>query len=133
MSFLLDTNICSDFLRGNAVLASRFVQYGGRLHLSSVSLAELYAWAYKKEQPDRILAGIAGLLSIVSVLPFGADEARIQGRIRGVQLRKGISFNPIDLQIAATAMSNDLTLITHNTKDFIRIPALKLDDWLNRS
>ncbi len=52
------------------------------------------------------------------------------GRIRGSQLRQGVSYASIDLLIAATALVHDLTLVTHNTKDFARIPDLRIEDWI---
>ncbi len=83
MRFLLDTNIGSAWIRGQRGLTGRFVQYGGRLYLSTVSLSELYVWAHKKEKPDPILNAIDDLLQIIDILPFDEKMARIAGRIRG--------------------------------------------------
>jgi len=130
MSFLVDTNIASDYIRGRGTLVSRFMQYGGRLFFSTISLSELYTWAYKQESPEKLLQSIGEFKSIVSLIPFDEQAAEILGRIRGEQMRRGVSFSPIDLQIAVTAIANDLTLITHNTKDFQNIPGLRIDDWI---
>lgn len=129
MSFLLDTNICSAFLRGKTSLTSRFIQYGGRLCVSTISLGELYVWAYKQNQPQMLLTQILDFCNIVRVISFKTQTAETFGRIRGEQMRIGISFNPLDLQIASTAIVHNLILVTSNTKDFIRIPGLQLDDW----
>jgi predicted nucleic acid-binding protein len=52
MRFLLDTNILSAHIRQPARNAHRFIQYTGRLYTSSISIAELYVWAYRRSDPD---------------------------------------------------------------------------------
>ena len=68
MTFLLDTDICSAHMRRPAKLAHRFVQYTSQIAISSVTLAELYAGAYKHSQTNRLLALIADLLQEVQVI-----------------------------------------------------------------
>ncbi|NQU19740.1 MAG: type II toxin-antitoxin system VapC family toxin [Candidatus Nealsonbacteria bacterium] len=130
MSFLLDTNICSEYLRRPPRLFHRFVQHSGRLYLSAIGLSELYTWAYKQDDPSRIASAIADLLHAIRVLPFDEKCAEVLGRIRGNQLRQGISYGSIDLLIAATALTHDLTLVTHNVKDFEHVPDLRIEDWM---
>lgn len=130
MSFLLDTDTCSAHFRRPGGLAHRFFQYSGRLHLSSVNLAELYAGAYHVAKPQPLLDKVAELLRDVSVLAFDADCALVFGQIRGSFLKQGIPVATADLMIAATALVHNLTLNTHNTRDFQHIPGLRLDDWL---
>ena len=130
MSFLLDTDICSRYLRQPSKLFHRFIQHAGRLHVSAVGLSALYTWGYKQDDPSRIVSAIADLRRAVGVLPFDELCAEALGQIRGAQLRQGVSYASIDLLIAATALVHDLTLVTHNTKDFQRIPNLRTADWL---
>jgi tRNA(fMet)-specific endonuclease VapC len=61
MNFLLDTDICSAHMRRPASLAHRFIQHTSRLAVSNVTLAELYAGAYKHSQTSRLLALIGDL------------------------------------------------------------------------
>jgi tRNA(fMet)-specific endonuclease VapC len=131
MSFLLDTNILSAHLRRPSGLAHRFVQHSGRLYTSSVVLAELFVWAYNRPDPTTVLETIDRLLfEDVSVLDYDRDCANEFGRIR-IQLRRsGIEVPTADLLIASVALVFDLTLVTHNTSDFQRIPDLRLADWL---
>jgi tRNA(fMet)-specific endonuclease VapC len=130
MSFLLDTNICSSHIRRPAGLAHRFMQHSGRLWMSSVVLAGLYAGAYMVDQPDKILAGIDELKKDVGVLPYDERCAEEFGKLRGVLKRQGVVANPVDLMIASVARVHDLTLVTNNTADFQFIPDLRLEDWL---
>jgi len=130
MTHLLDTDICSAHMRRPAGLAHRFFQYAGGLAISSVSLAELYAGAYKRPQPARLLGLIGDLLRDVAVLDFDSACAEQFGKVRGALLQQGIQVATADLMIASAALLHNLTLVTHNTADFQTIPGLRLDDWL---
>ncbi|MEX1230166.1 MAG: type II toxin-antitoxin system VapC family toxin, partial [Planctomycetaceae bacterium] len=102
MSFLLDTNICSAHLRRPAGLMHRFVQYSGRLSIPTIVLAELYAWAYRRDDPQPLLTAIEDdLLQDVQVLPFDDACAREFGRVRGTLLRQGVSVSRADLWTAS--------------------------------
>lgn len=76
MSYLLDTNICSAHIRRPAGLAHRFVQYSGRLYVSTIVLGELYAGAYMSASSTKILAGIADLLSDTNLLLLVTPQLR---------------------------------------------------------
>ena len=130
MSYLLDTNICAAHIRWPAGLAHRFIQYSGRLAIPTIVLGELYAGAYMLSNPTKILAGIADLLDDMAVLSFDSACAEEFGKLRGILKQQGLAVNPIDLQIAAVALANNLTLVTNNTKHFQHIPGLTLEDWL---
>jgi tRNA(fMet)-specific endonuclease VapC len=62
-------------------------------------------------------------------LPFEDRAAKVYGQIRADLETKGTPIGPNDLMIAAIALANDLTLVTHNTAEFSRVPALKFVDW----
>ncbi|MFL5328800.1 MAG: type II toxin-antitoxin system VapC family toxin [Gemmataceae bacterium] len=130
MTHLLDTDICSAHLKRPAGLAHRFIQYGGGLAIASVTLAELYAGAFKISNSTRLLAGIASLRNDVSVLDFDSVAAEQFGKVKGGLSRVGFQVATPDLMIASIALVHGLTLVTHNTADFAKIPGLRLDDWL---
>ena len=62
-------------------------------------------------------------------LAFDGDAARHFGRIRAELTKVGTPIGPYDLQIAAIALSNNLTLVTHNTREFSRVIGLHIEDW----
>ena len=130
MNFLLDTDICSAHMRRPAKLAHRFIQHTGQLAISSVTLAELYAGAYKHSQVSRLLDLITDLLQEVQVIDFDSACAEKFGQVRGTLLQHGISVPTTDLMIASAALVDNLTLVTHNTADYQNIPGLRLNDWL---
>jgi tRNA(fMet)-specific endonuclease VapC len=130
VNFLLDTDTCSAHMRRPAKLAHRFIQYTGQFAISSVTLAELYAGAYKHSQTKRLLTLIADLRQEVRVIDFDSACAEKFGQVRGTLLQQGISVPTADLMIASAALVHNLTLVTHNTADYQNIPGLRLDDWL---
>ena len=117
-------------MRRPGKLAHRFIQYTGQLAMSSVTLAELYAGAYKHSQVNRLLGLIGDLLQEVQVIDFDSAGAEKFGQVRGTLLQQGISVPTADLLIAWAALVHNLTLVTHNTADYQNIPGLRLDDWL---
>ena len=131
MSFLLDTDHLSAHLRRPSGLAHRFFQRSGRLYTPTIALAELYVWAYQRNDPSVALASIDKmLLHEVSVVHYDDDFAKEFGRVRVELRRQGVEIPSMDLLIASVALVHDLTLVTHNTADFQRIPGLRIDDWL---
>ena len=73
---------------------------------------------------------IADLVDSLHVLAFDEACADMFGQIKAALSRKGLVVPPVDLMIAATARVHGLTLVTHNTADFARVPDLRLEDWL---
>ena len=131
MSHLLDTDICSAHLKRPAGLMHRFVQHAGRLHIPTIVLGELYTWAYQRQSPQSLVNRIENdLLADVAVLDFDRRCSEQFGRLHGSLLQRGLPVSRIDLMIAAVALVHDLTLVTHNTRDFQSIPGLRLVDWL---
>src|SRR4051812_45643663 len=82
VSFLLDTDTCSAHLRQKGPVGNRFLQYTGGLHVSTVTLAELYAWALRAAAPPKRLDGLHEILRDVKVLDVTALVAQEYGRLQ---------------------------------------------------
>jgi tRNA(fMet)-specific endonuclease VapC len=130
MSFLLDTDICSAFLKGDHRVGNRVIQYSGHLHVSAITAAELFTWALRSKASPTRLQGLIELLDGVVVLDVDRAVAYKFGEIRAEHLDRGLSTPQMDLLIAATAISHNLTLVTHNIGDFANVPGLEIMDWL---
>jgi tRNA(fMet)-specific endonuclease VapC len=130
LSFLLDTDTWSAYVKGSKLVFQRFLQYAGQLNISTVTLGELFTWALRAHASPRRLHDIDDLLKLVSILDFTAAEARKFGEVRAALMDAGLPTPDLDLQNAATALVHNMTLVTHNTKDYANIPGLRLDDWL---
>jgi tRNA(fMet)-specific endonuclease VapC len=131
MSFLLDTNIISTYLKRPASLAHRFDQHAGRLYVPTVVLAERYVAAVRHADPSPMLDAVGTLIrDEVTVLDFDADCALVFGEVRAACLSEGVTIPVMDLLIASIALVHDLTVVTHNTDHFALVPGLRLVDWL---
>ena len=128
MTYLLDTNTCSAFLRGDQKVYSRVMQYLGRSAVSAITVGELLTWGYR-EKSQRWLIPSRKLLDDLIKLDVTESVANQFAKTRAELLDRGRPTPEMDLFIAATALSHDLTLITHNLQDFQHIPRLKLADW----
>lgn len=131
MSFLLDTDVCSAFLKGDRRVYGRFMQHAGQLHVSAICAAELYTWTSRSKAPADRRRALTSFLGDVIVLAFDSAAAQKFGELRAAQLDTGALTPQLDLMIAATALTHDLTLVTHNTIDYATIATLRLQDWLN--
>jgi tRNA(fMet)-specific endonuclease VapC len=130
LSFLLDTDICSAQMKGNPRVHARFIQYGGRLHVSAVTLGELLAWTGRANASPRRLQALLDLLKEVLVLPVDEAAARKFGEARAWQLDRGRWSPDLDLLNGAVALAHGFTMVTHNTADYAAIPGLALADWI---
>jgi tRNA(fMet)-specific endonuclease VapC len=130
MSFLVDTDICSAFLKSHPLAVKRFLQYTGGLRISTVILGELYTWALRAKAPPRRLQDLLAFLKDVDVLDICPDVARKFGELRASLFDAGTPGPEMDLFNASVALVHNLTLVTHNTADYANIPGLTLVDWL---
>ncbi len=131
MAFLLDTNACIHFLR------HRDSAVGGKLatvnyqdvSLCSVVKAELYYGVQRGSRPDQDMVTLKQFFANFISLPFDDRAAEEYGRIRAQLARQGALIGPNDLMIAAIALVNNATLVTHNTREFKRVSGLQVVDW----
>ncbi|WP_341328212.1 type II toxin-antitoxin system VapC family toxin [Methylotuvimicrobium sp. KM2] len=131
MKYLLDTNVCIRYMQGR-VTAIRDAIHARRsesMSICSVVRAELFYGAMKSQFPSETLDKQRRFLDCFPTLPFDDRSALIFGQIRADLHRQGMPIGPYDLQIAAIALANNLTLVTHNTREFSRIAGLQLTDW----
>jgi tRNA(fMet)-specific endonuclease VapC len=130
MSLLVDTDTCSAYLKGNGVVFDRFLQYAGQLHVTVITMGELYDWALRAHASPKRLLSIDGLLKEVTVLEVDLTIARKYGELPAGSRDIGQPAPELDLFIGSSALVHGLTLVTHNVQDFNRIPGLHMVDWL---
>lgn len=130
MSFLIDTDTCSAHLKLKGMVSNRFLQYTGGLYVSTITLSELYAWGLRSKAPSARPQALKDMLQDMVVLDVTAEVAAKYGQLQAALLDGGTPAPAMDLLIAATALVHDLTLVTHNTRDFANVPDLRLADWL---
>jgi len=130
MPFLLDTNAVIALMKSNPAVMGHVRRVGrAELLLCAPVEAELWFGVYKSSRQEENRKSLLTLLSWLPCLPFAGAATRRFGEIRAALAQQGKPIGPYDLQIAAIALSHDLTLVTDNTIEFTRIPGLKIENW----
>ena len=131
MSYMLDTNTCIQFLNGRSerVRAHLAAEPPEEIVLCAVVKAELFYGALKSTHVERNLERIRLFINRFGSLPFDDGVAETYGRIRSQLEKSGTPIGPNDLLIAAIAVANQVSLVTHNTREFGRVDSLSLEDW----
>lgn len=132
MKYMLDTNICIALIRQKpqSVIQHVVACTPGDIALSSITVAELAHGAYKSNQTQKNLQALEQLTLPLEVVDFDQRASIAYGQIRAMLEEQGNIIGSMDLLIGAHALSLGLILITNNTREFERIPNLKLEDWL---
>ena len=131
MIYLLDTNVCVRYLNGRSLSIRERLQATNAedIVVCSVVKAELFYGAMKSNNPQRTLVNQQQFLNSFASLPFDDEAAEVYGRIRAHLATQGTPIGANDLQIASISLVHNLTLVTHNTGEFSRVPGLRLEDW----
>jgi len=131
MKYLLDANACIRYLNGQSDGIRRMLEtlsYGEAV-LCSVVRAELLYGALKSAQPQRNAERLVHFFRGFPCLPFDEPASDAYAELRLRLERVGTPVGPNDLLIAAVALARQLTLVTHNTREFGRIEGLSVQDW----
>ncbi len=130
MKYLLDTNICIHLFRGKKELFEKFNEVKlENCAISEITLAELIFGVENSQNPKKNLKTVATfaeqvkILPIYNAIPFYAKE---KVRLR----KKGKMISDFDLFIGSTAVSNELIMVTENTKEFERIKGIEIQNWV---
>ena len=129
--WLLDTNAWIRYLNpAPHALTQEFKRHPRQqIFLCDVVKAELYFGAFRSQRVEQNLALLEYVFSSFVSLPFDGQAAQIAGQMRAYLARRATPIGPYDVCIAAIALANDLTLVTHNTSEFRRVPGLSIEDW----
>jgi len=131
MLYLLDTNVCVDYLNGRYPNVVRRVQSAqpDELCTSAVVAAELRYGADRSKNARSNHVRLDVLLREVRCLPFDAEAATVFGTVRSQLEAKGRPIGPYDLQIAAHALHLGAILVTDNVEEFGRVKRLAIENW----
>ena len=128
--YILDTNTLIYFFKGMGNVSSKLLATSPKeIAIPSIVLYELEYGIAKSNSPRKRQAQLNEICSVVKVLPFSSQEARCSALIRANLEKKGTPIGPYDLLIAGTAVAYQGILVTNNTKEFNRVPDLKLENW----
>ena len=128
--YLLDTNICIAFNNSNPKVVAEIYRKANQCYISTVVLAELYKGAYCSQRVEDNLKRINEFIDLIQVIEFDIKAALEFGMIQRQLRQIGRPTGDLDAALAAVARSHQDILVTDNTRHFINIPNLQLDNWL---
>ena len=133
MKYLIDTNICIYIMNKRPVgVIKKFKQFAlGEIGISTITVSELQYGVSKSTYREKNEVRLEEFLAPLEILTYDQTAARIYGDIRFQLEKSGQLIGPLDLLIAAHAISQNLVLITNNDREFKRIKKLKIENWTN--
>ncbi len=132
MRYLLDTNTCIYIIkRSPAEVYEHFQKLRvGDVGVSSITFCELQFGVSNSANPEKNQFALTKFLGPLDVLDFPASAAPIFGKVRTYLQRAGTPIGNCDLLLAAHALFLNVTMITNNTREFKRVPDLKVENWI---
>jgi tRNA(fMet)-specific endonuclease VapC len=129
-TYLLDTNACIDAINGDAKILNRLLgKSPAAIFISVITEAELRLGPAKSARSATTLRALEHFLAPLTVVPFASQDAVAYGRIRAKLEKSGKPIGPLDMLIAAHAVSRGHWLVTDNEREFSRVPGLGIENW----
>ena len=130
MALLLDSNILIYFFKDAGAVRAQLARHkDAEIKLCTPVLWELFTGAFKSQDPRSQLARLEAVKNRFDVLPFDLAAAEQAAKVRAHLERQGTPIGSIDNMIAGTALVHGLTLVTRNTREFERVPGLRVENW----
>jgi tRNA(fMet)-specific endonuclease VapC len=130
--YLLDTNICIYAIKKKSpqILDKIAKNIKNGIFISSLTIAEMEFGISNSMYPERNRVSLLEFLTIFNILDFCEKDAIPYGMIKTHLKRSGDIIGPIDMLLAAQAISNNLIMVTNNTKEFKRVDSIKIQNWI---
>jgi len=130
--YLLDTNMLIYFFKQQGHVAAHLQQVPAHeIALASVVLFELEYGLLRSTKPQAQKQGMDAARAAHQVLPMDYESAKAAAWVRHTLEVAGLPIGKVDQLIAGIAMANDLILVTRNTREFARVPGLRLENWFD--
>lgn len=131
MNYLIDTNICIYVMnqRPPEIIQKFKNTKIGQIAISTITVSELSYGVAKSKYQKQNAKRLEEFLAPFEILPYDEEASKHYGIIRSQLENRGNVIGPLDMLIAAHALSKDLVLVTNNEKEFNRIEALKIENW----
>ena len=134
MMYMLDTNILIHAIRyrPQTLLERLHSHIGGELCISAITYTELIYGVLRSNRQDQNMKALQAVLSGIYILPFDMKAADHAGEVMAYLASRGTPIGDRDALIAAHARSLSIVLVTDNTREFVRVPGLTLENWIDR-
>lgn len=134
MRYLVDSDVLISLERYRSPeLLAKFIGNDGLLSVSPISVAEMFYGAGQSRNPEAARESLRGLLVPLSVPELTVADAEQAADIRVELHNAGTPIGRHDMLIAAQARSRGLILVTGNTREFERVPGLRIENWLEQT
>ena len=132
MNYLLDTNICIYLIKNRPIeVRKKFDRLTvGAIGISSVTTSELYYGVFKSSKVTENQQALLEFLLPLIIVSYDDKVAPFYGDIRSNLEKSGRTIGPLDMMIAAHALSLGVTLVTNNMKEFQQVPGLMVENWV---
>ena len=129
--YLLDTNICIFAINKKTPQLINTINKKSKhdIYISSLTIAELEFGVENSQYVEKNRVALLKFSSLLRILPFDDEDAVCYGKLKKKQKKKGEIIGPIDMLLAAQALSKDLIFVTNNADEFSRVDGLKIEDW----
>lgn len=129
--YLLDTNICIFAINKKTPQLINTINKKSKhdIYISSLTIAELEFGVENSQYVEKNRVALLKFISLFRILPFDDEDAVCYGKLKTKLKKKGEIIGPIDMLLAAQALSKDLIFVTKNADEFSRVDGLKIEDW----
>ena len=131
MNFLIDTNICIYIMNNRPPEVIHRVRNteACKIGISSITVSELQYGVSKSKRKKQNQQRLDEFLTPFEIIPYDETASKYYGEIRSQIEKQGVVIGPLDLLIAAHALSRELVIVTNNEKEFKRIKSLQVENW----
>ena len=131
MQYLLDTNICIYIIKKKPPRVIQRLQEVeiSDAGISTITVSELSYGVEKSQRRAQNRIALAAFVTPLEIVPYDDQAAQAYGKIRSFLETQGQPLGPLDMLIAAHALSLNCTLVTNNVKEFSRVPELPIENW----
>lgn len=131
--YILDTNICIALLKNQYGIREKIKSVGlSNCYISVLTIGELYYGAYNSPNVAKHLKDVDVITGLFGRINVSDLVMNVFGRIKADLSKKGMRIDDVDLLIGASALSNGYVLVSDNTKHLMRIPDIRITNWIER-
>jgi tRNA(fMet)-specific endonuclease VapC len=131
MEYLLDTNICIHYFKGQFGIKERIEKIGfENFAISEITLAELIYGAEKSQQTEKNMKVVENFAEKIEILPI-LSSLKIYGKEKARLKSIGKIIGDLDLFIGSTAIVNDMIMVTRNIREFERLDGIIIENWID--
>lgn len=128
--YLLDTNILGYFFQRQGGVAERIYAHPPQLlYVPSVAILEIEFGLGASSRPGKYRTQLDWVLNNFRIADLDAEAAQAAGHLRHVLEKAGTPIGTYDLLIAGIALARHLIVVTRNTREFERVPGLRVENW----